>query len=136
MSVAIKNNFVECSQIEILRANFFISLLELGKTDEEINAAYAGMLPAGGEAELATAYYESIKLKYVPFAGFLLARFTPTDYNIKGTIREYAERYDLDVSVSAYRDVYRRIIRTYGRLNAKGCKGVEIAEWGHQYWNL
>lgn len=136
MSAAVAPPFVECSQVEVLRANFFISLFDAGKTDEEINAAYAAMLPAGGEAELAMVFYDKLKIKYVPFAGYLLARYNPYDVNVRKTVVDYATRYKLEINIPSYRWVFGQIVRMYGTLNAGGCEGIDIAEWGHNYWKV
>lgn len=127
--------FVVCSPVETLRANFFISLHLLGKTDEEINRRYADALPASGEAQLAAAFVD-LKAKYLPFAGFLLARYTPGDFNVKGLVEAYATKYNLTINVSSYRKVCARILEAYSNVGDKGFEGVDICSWGRKYWGV
>ena len=112
------DRFLAASPINTIRANFYLALVRAGTTEaSDINAAYAAFLPTGGEEALARAFLWA-KVKYLPFVGFLLARYNPQDYNIKGTIKEYVRLYQLDYAMTTYRDMHGCILAAYNRLMA------------------
>lgn len=121
------------SPIDSFRSNYLKSLTLCGLLDEATNDRYNAMLPIGGEESLVGSIHAKMKGKYIPFAGFVLARYTANECNIKGTSRAYLEHYNLrGESLPSFIKACYRIINFYNQLPEGETEVFDLVGWGAQ----
>lgn len=121
------------SPIDSFRSSFLTSLQLHGVGDEEINERYNRMLPKGGERSIVGAIHTSMRGKYIPFSGFILARYNANECNIKGTSRTYLTHHGLrDESLSSFIKACYNIINSYNQLPQGETGFFDLVEWGKE----